>query len=276
MNIRWKRFSYLLMKLSASLGMSYGKFGRFKIPISSGTWKFLFKEIFLNDAYYFETQNPNPIILDCGSNVGFAALYFKLLYPKSRIICFEASKQTYDKLRTTLDVNKINDIRTEQIALGNQDNSQVNFYRNSTDGNDLGSALLASGIGTSEQVQMKKLSSYIAEPIDFLKLDIEGAETSVFEDLVSSGKINFLKSGAIEFHLNVQNPSNNLGMILQSLYDHGFVYRITSFSIVGRPWRPTQTIAINFVKDVSANQNYFVAGRKKLSVHRESMNKAET
>ena len=49
----------------------------------------LFVEIFIKQEYYFNTANPAPVILDCGSNIGMAALYFKFLYPEAIIQCFE-------------------------------------------------------------------------------------------------------------------------------------------------------------------------------------------
>ena len=35
------------------------------------------KEIFENKEYYFSSPTPAPKILDCGSHIGLATLYFK-------------------------------------------------------------------------------------------------------------------------------------------------------------------------------------------------------
>lgn len=244
-----KQLQYLLMKAAAKLGFQYAGFSRLKIPVDSSTWKYLFKEIFLEEVYYFSSARSQPRIVDCGSNIGFSALYFKFLYPKSKILCFEASKQTFDKLQKTLKRNAINDVRAVQVALANHDDSGVNFYRNSTGDDDLGSALYSMGAGGVETVNTRRLSSYISEEIDYLKLDVEGAETEVFDDLVSSGKLSLINRGSIEFHLNNRNPSNDMGKILRHLTDNGFVYRIRSCSIMGEPWRSTQAIIICFMKD---------------------------
>jgi hypothetical protein len=39
----------------------------------------------------FKTDSRNPIIIDCGANIGVATIYFKRLYPDSRILSFEAN-----------------------------------------------------------------------------------------------------------------------------------------------------------------------------------------
>ena len=39
---------------------------------------FLFDELFIQKNYVFYTQKANPIILDCGSNLGLSILFFKL------------------------------------------------------------------------------------------------------------------------------------------------------------------------------------------------------
>ena len=39
---------------------------------------FLVHEIFVHGAYDFHPARPDPVILDCGANVGMASLYFRL------------------------------------------------------------------------------------------------------------------------------------------------------------------------------------------------------
>ncbi len=53
-----------------------------------GTLNYLYREIFARQPYYFRAASDSPIILDCGANVGMASLYFKWLYPKSRVTSF--------------------------------------------------------------------------------------------------------------------------------------------------------------------------------------------
>ena len=42
-----------------------------------------FIEIFRNDILTFKTDITNPLILDCGSNVGVSVCYFKSIFPSA-------------------------------------------------------------------------------------------------------------------------------------------------------------------------------------------------
>src|ERR1700693_4874079 len=56
----------------------------------------LFEEIFIRQDYIFVSRRPDPLIIDCGSNIGMSILYFKRRYPKARIIGFEPDPATFD------------------------------------------------------------------------------------------------------------------------------------------------------------------------------------
>jgi hypothetical protein len=61
----------------------------FDIPdLPSFVWQF--KEIFVDEIYKFNSENKEPIIFDCGANVGTSCLYFKQLFPNGKIKAFEA------------------------------------------------------------------------------------------------------------------------------------------------------------------------------------------
>ncbi len=49
---------------------------------------FLFREIFIDKDYYVPLNNNSPIIIDCGSNEGLSILFFKMIYPDSKIFGF--------------------------------------------------------------------------------------------------------------------------------------------------------------------------------------------
>src|ERR1035437_596152 len=56
---------------------------------------FFFVEIFVNNQYYFKSDTDEPIIIDCGANIGMATLYFNFIYPKANIFSFEPDPNTY-------------------------------------------------------------------------------------------------------------------------------------------------------------------------------------
>ena len=67
-------------------------FGDFQLKVLN--W-----EIFRKGAYLFHTDKKQPLILDCGSNIGMSILFFKMLYPGARIIGFEPDPDTFEILR---------------------------------------------------------------------------------------------------------------------------------------------------------------------------------
>ena len=44
----------------------------------------IYDDIFTKNTYFFETENPEPRIIDCGGHIGLAVLYFKSLYPRAK------------------------------------------------------------------------------------------------------------------------------------------------------------------------------------------------
>jgi hypothetical protein len=51
------------------------------------TLEFLFKEVFISNEYDFDAKgNKQPLIIDCGANIGASLCFFKKLYPDSKII----------------------------------------------------------------------------------------------------------------------------------------------------------------------------------------------
>lgn len=247
MNIPQK-ISYTFLKVQAGLNRPFGAYHGLHLPFCTRNWKFVFKEIFIEEIYRFTAKTDRPFIIDCGANVGFAALYFKKLYPNARVLCFEASADTYQKLKNTIQENHLTDVTLEKVALSDEDRAEVTFYKNSTDGCDLGASLNSRGRGSSEKVETRKLSEYFSEPVDFIKIDIEGGETKVIRELAAANKLHLIRQGLIEFHISEKNPENNLPALLKPLLDHGFTYRFIDLEKPDELWENQQLMLISFKK----------------------------
>ena len=63
-------------------------------------------DIFEKDTLHFKTDKDDPLIIDCGANIGMSITYFKRLYPKSKIIGFEPDPKIFETLKKTLTVFK--------------------------------------------------------------------------------------------------------------------------------------------------------------------------
>ena len=75
---------------------------------------------------------------------------------------------------------------------------------------------------TPIEVDAVRLSEFLKEPIDLLKMDIEGAETTVIKE--SQSKLKNVKHLLIEFHANRLHRPEELIKILQN---NGFELSIT-------------------------------------------------
>jgi hypothetical protein len=51
---------------------------------------------------YFESKNSQPVIVDVGSNIGLAILFFKRLYPSSTVIGFEPDPGAFEVLKRNI------------------------------------------------------------------------------------------------------------------------------------------------------------------------------
>jgi FkbM family methyltransferase len=185
---------------------------------------FLISEIFLQQLYFFKTEREDPFIIDCGSHIGMSILFFKILYPHAKVLGFEPAPHTFAFLKENVDVNNLLDVDVVNKAVSNAE-GKMKFFGDDS----LTSSLLKSRGGHEIEVDVTKISKYIDRPVDFLKMDVEGAEGLVFEDLVSSGKLNLIKQMIVEYHHHIEKDSDNLSSFLRILEDHHFGYTIESF-----------------------------------------------
>jgi FkbM family methyltransferase len=178
-----------------------------------------FREIFVDQSYKFISNNESPVIFDCGANIGISCLYFKSIYPKSKITAFEADGVITQTLKSNLERNNIFDVNIIEAAVW-VNNSGIQF---SVEGADGGSIQGSSNMQKVRSIRLKDYIDNCATIIDLLKIDIEGAEGDVILDCNQSlKKVNNI---FIEYHS--WNHSNQyLSNILKILEDNNFRYYI--------------------------------------------------
>ncbi len=204
------------------------KFLNFKIyAVDCLSFVFQYKEIFLLETYKFNCKKQDPLILDCGANIGISCIYFKYLYPESRIKAFEADSQIADILKKNLLINGFQDIEVFNKAIW-INNQGVEF---SSDGADGGSILNGSNKNLVPSIRLKDIIDQENE-IDLLKIDIEGAETDVLTDCdVSLSKVNRI---FVEYH-SWSNSIQHLGKLLELLTRNNFRYYIENVNSINSP-----------------------------------------
>ena len=79
---------------------------------------------------------------------------------------------------------------------------------------------------------------FIGERVDFLKLNIEGQELPVLDEVAHSGRLRNVRELVVEYH-SWPNKEQRLGEILNLLDEQGFRYLIHDFDAeTGRVTKP--------------------------------------
>jgi FkbM family methyltransferase len=210
-------------------GPGWADVAGFRMRYLEAEWmRFLYREVFAEREYWFATDNPRPVILDCGSNIGMAILFFKALYPDCEITAFEPAPWACAAIEETIAANGLQGVTLHNAALAETDGTLELFHDPAHPGSAVMSVFEDRMPGEKVSVPAVRLSRYISAPIDFLKLDVEGSELPVLRDLVASGTISRIGQMVIEFHHHLSPRVDNLSECLAILEQHGFGYQITS------------------------------------------------
>jgi FkbM family methyltransferase len=183
------------------------------------------QEIFVDDIYKIHFNTSSPYIIDCGANIGLSVIYLKTQYPQARIIAFEPDPVNFKFLEKNIRSSKFTDVELRNEAIW-KDNSTLEFVSDGT----LGSKLVADADNSNIiKVKATRLKDLLDQKVDFLKMDIEGAEYEVLKDCGKSLKnIDHL---FIEFH-GFFTKMYELTDILQLVQSNGFSYYIKEASNV--------------------------------------------
>jgi FkbM family methyltransferase len=168
------------------------------------------------------------VILDCGSNIGMAILFFKSLYPDAEIVAFEPAPWACEAIEETIRANALGGVTLHNAALAEQEGTLELFHDPAHPGSAAMSVHRDRMPGEAIRVPAVRLSRFVAQPVDFLKLDVEGSELPVLRDLVSSGTIGQIRQMVIEFHHHMSPGVDNLSECLSILEQHGFGYQLTA------------------------------------------------
>jgi len=187
-----------------------------------------FEIIFLTREYAFSPRSSSPRIVDCGSNIGLSLLFFKREYPESTILAFEPDPETFSLLRRNVERNALPGVALENLALSGKPGTRELFCDSGRAGSTAMSLLPGCGLDLRKTVQCALLSDFIHEDVDLLKLDIEGAELEVIEDLVRTGKINRVRQMVIEYHPALFSDRDGYSWLRETLNANGFECQLRS------------------------------------------------
>lgn len=189
----------------------------------------VFNQIIINNEYgvitdFFKKHKiPLTNIIDAGANIGLTSIFFKALFPKTRIIALEPSPSTFERMSKNFHKNNLDDITTLKKGLWGYSTflSPDTSFR---DGLDWSFSLIESSDNRAGSIEVTSitdiLNQFDLEFIDFLKIDIEGGEVSVFSNESNLQWLKKVRVIALEIHdelncrIDIENILKSFGFIL--------------------------------------------------------------
>ena len=205
--------------------MEYTKLGKYKIAFTnSKEYHTLKREIWGEDIYSFNSEKDSPLIIDIGAHIGISILYFKSIYPNSKILAFEPNSISFEILKGNVEMNGLENVVLFNTAISTN-NGVANFYidNSENDWHSNSSLLEKSWSGKENTKQVKvdcsRLDNYIEniDFIDMLKIDTEGSEYSILnshKDILKK-----VLNIAIEYHPIKNSKISKILSILQPYFE---------------------------------------------------------
>jgi FkbM family methyltransferase len=187
----------------------------------------LISEVLIHRAYYLDLPE-RPFIVDGGANIGLSVLLFKHLHPRCQILAFEPDPETFTLLQRNVQSNCLQDVELLNAALAGVPGEVELCFDPEVPGNLSMSTRPVANLSGRRRVRAVALSSYITRRVDLLKLDIEGAEVSVIQEIAEGGRLKLVDQIVMEYHHHVQPDEDRLGGLLSTLEENGFGYQIAS------------------------------------------------
>ncbi len=162
--------------------------------------KTLLDEIWRKRTYYVDLATNTPVIMDAGAHIGLTTLYLHSLYPQAHFICIEPNPQNIPLLTANLAENGVNDVVIIPKALS-ANTGKVKLFTNpqwTVFSSLKGGGWTGEETGEFVEVETVTLSSLLTQPLDLLKMDIEGEETAVIRE--AQHQLKLVKHLILEFH----------------------------------------------------------------------------
>lgn len=176
-------------------------------PIKNFDDLWVFYEIFVKKEYW-QIWKDDKNIIDIGANNGLFMLYCKRQNPDCNIYCFEPVPACANNIRSLIEINKLQNVYVQEIALSDSEWEQTLFLDNQTIAATLHKDISANsnGITVTSSTLPHQTDILGIKNIDILKMDCEWSEYEIIESL-SPEFLQSCKKIMIEWH-NIDTIKN--------------------------------------------------------------------
>lgn len=182
----------------------------------------VYESVVRDQCLAFDSDRTDPRILDCGANIGLVTLEMASRFPAARITAFEPDPNLHEALCDNVKRNVGDSPSIELVrAAVWTEAGEVSFHSEGADSGRVRSDI-EQGTETKPdiiKVPAVRLRDYLCEPIDLLKIDIEGGEVDVLRDCASA--LGCVQRIVVEYHAFVDRPQE-FDALIQILSDAGF------------------------------------------------------
>jgi FkbM family methyltransferase len=176
-------------------------------------------ELFMEGLYNMNCDSANIVVCDVGMNVGVASLVFANMKNVQKVYSFEPFRPTYESALMNFDLNPQVKQKIVPFNLGaGGNNSELEIPVGDVDSaamstTDFVIQQVAAGAVRKVKVQIRDIKEIVAEMQQqhpgaqiLLKLDCEGAEYEIMEQLNTSGLLKDIRYIVIEWHMRGSRP----------------------------------------------------------------------
>jgi FkbM family methyltransferase len=169
----------------------------------------VFLQILIYNGYKIITEffRMNKIIpetiVDAGANIGLTSVLLKAYFPNAAIIALEPLDSNFERLNNIIKTNNLENITILKKGLWGR-STYLSPDTSFRDGQEWSFRLIETSDDTKSSFEVVSIPDIInqfnIEVIDFLKIDIEGGEVSVFNSESNLDWLKKVKVLAIEIH----------------------------------------------------------------------------
>jgi FkbM family methyltransferase len=167
-----------LQKLSVKILLPSERYGPAKVL-------YAFREAYEPELVWFtETLTANAVVVDAGANYGMYSMpAARRVGPSGLVLTFEPARRTAAVLRESVRLNGFTNVRVLEMALGHREGRAFLRHDRNPGRNCLLAKLTEPVSVDGEEVKLATLDGVLVregvEKVDFLKIDVEGAEQLV-------------------------------------------------------------------------------------------------